>query len=332
MDKEAVLEKAEADAEKTWHAFYSKEQEPPIEPPVEPKEDETPPVETPPVETPPEPPAEPPKVVEKPKDYEQMYRTLEGKYRAEVPRLNESLRISNEAISDLKSQIAALEARINDGIRSESPVSEDALAKLESEYPGIGKLFTTFQTGYEAKIAALEKQLNGRVSTEINTVKTDVASTKEQQFNTDMVNAGIPDWRSIDVDPGFHAWLQDIVPYTRFTKAEVLRDAGVRFDAATASQLFLDYKKSLEKPTQEPPKEEVPPVKSNLEQYIAPSTTTSGNAPVVSDRRSTYTRADYTRFMQESARGKFNPAKWGGKTEEQVELMFDTLATRGELQ
>jgi hypothetical protein len=331
MVTEESLEKAEADAQKTWDAFYGKDQKPPVEEPPEPpvKPDDTPP--EPPPEEPPKPPEEPPKPVEKQKDYEQMYKTLEGKYRAEVPRLNESLRRSNELVSSLNARVTELEEKIRDGVRQEPTVPDSDLDGLEADYPGVGKVIKTLKTGYEAKIDALEKQLNGRVTSEISTVKTDVTATKEQKFDADMKSAGVPDWQTIDLDPDFHVWLQETIPFTRFTRAEVVRDAGIRYDAAVASQLFLEYKKSLTKPEVPPPKADEPPAKDKLEQYVAPSTSTSGTAPVVGDRRSTYTRADYTKFMQESARGKFIPSKWGGKTEEQVELMFDTLASRGEL-
>jgi hypothetical protein len=38
--------------------------------------------------------------------------------------------------------------------------------------------------------------------------------------------------------------------------------------------------------------------------------------------------ADYQRFYAESARGKYDPKKWGGRTEEQTEAMFDALIAR----
>jgi hypothetical protein len=185
------------------------------------------------------------------------------------------------------------------------------------------------QTGYETKITELERQLdkNKNVSTELATVKNDVVATKQQQFDLDMKNAGFPDWRLIDVSPEFNAWLEGEIPYTNFTKMDAIKDAASRFDSNTVAKFFTDFKatqKTIVLPVDADAQRE-----GNLEKFVAPSTT-----PVSVTHKTTqtgYTRADYETFMRESAKGKFNPAKWGGKTEEAVELMFDTLISKGEL-
>lgn len=318
---ESRLERAEAEAMKDWHAQYGEVEVKKEDAPVVVEE---PKVETPVVE-------EPPKVevkAEKVVDWEQKYRTLEGKYRAEVPRLSEEIRSLKESLTKRDETIAELRNKLNEIKKTETIVGDDDLNKLEADYPGVGKAVKKLIDGYETKIASLEQQVTTKVSTELDGIKADNAVTREQQFDQYMQSAGVEDWRTINTMPEFHEWLADVIPYTRQTKLEALRDAGRNFDAETAARIFLDFKATLKK--EAPVVTAKAETQENLEQYIAPSTVTVGKQ----DRGSVqtgYTRADYTKFMQESAKGKFIPSKWGGKTEAEVEAMFDGLIANGSL-
>lgn len=324
--REALVDRADEEADKLWHARYGEDKEGTEEQPEDAKA--PPEASTEPVTDTQDKPVTEPVVIPEPKpddkDWKQMYKTLEGKYRAEVPRLTDEAKRLRDSVNTLNAKISELEANASANTRKEAAIGEKEIEQLEADYPDIGKIVKRLQDAHTAELAALEAKFSSSVSAELGTVRQDLIATKEQQFDHDMRNAGVTDWQTIDTDPAFHEWLADLVPYTRFTKLEALRDAAGRFDAAAVSKFFLDYKASLNR--EEAPVEG----KSKLEKFVAPPST-----QVATQQRSSaqpgFTRADFVKFMQDSARGKFNPAKWGGKTEAEVERMFDALVSKGQL-
>jgi hypothetical protein len=137
------------------------------------------------------------------------------------------------------------------------------------------------------------------------------------------------DWKAIDVSPEFETWLNDKIPFTKLTKLQVLTDAAQRHDAETVSQFFTEYKKTVAK-VDESPKDEGDPSQKKLEKYVAPAKGGGGNI-VDKGGQPGMTKENYAKFMDDSTRGKFDPKKWGGKTEEQVEAMFDKAMLEGKL-
>lgn len=326
--QESKLDKMDAEADKLWQTHYGEEEVKQDEKKVEEAvAADTPKEEAPVVEE-----KEAPVVEEKAvpaedtADYKQKYKTLEGKYRAEVPRLNEDVKKWKDTALNLNTRISELEAKLSELQQTSVANETDTdINQLTTDYPDIGKVVKKLKDGYEAKIDALEKKIQAGVSTEISTVKEDVAESRRRQFDVDMAAAGVPDWKVLDVDEGFNAWLTENVPYTRITKLDALKDAASKLDVESVSRFFLDYKATIGKEAQQPNDGQ-----GKLEKFVAPSTAKVGTGPH-STKQPWLTQAEYTKFMQESAKGKFHPSKWGGKTEEQVESMFDAAIAEGSL-
>jgi hypothetical protein len=177
---------------------------------------------------------------------------------------------------------------------------------------------------YEARINDLSKKLAGMSpSVTEPTQNVDIAELKRKQFDTDMRSLGVPDWRDIDNDEEFHAWLGGTIPYTRITRAEAVMKAAREYDAETAAQIFLDYKKVKVPVAPTKTEEELEAERQQkLTKQVVPKTGAAPPAKTRVSAQSQYTRDDYTRFMRESSKDRFNPANWGGKTEEQVEATY----------
>lgn len=258
----------------------------------------------------------------------QKYRTLEGKYRVEVPRLNQDVKQWKEHAIALNGRITELENSINDiNSKTASEVNSKEIDALASEYPDIGKVIKKINEDHRAELKALEDKLTKGVATEINSVKQNMVLTKKDRFDMAMKQAGIDDWATIDSDPRFIDFLNESpTPYTKKTKHTFLLEAADAFDIPTVATIFKEFKNAINTPAT-PEKDEG---QEKLEPFISPPKGQQRQAPA-SVAKPTYTREAYTKFMKETSVGKFNPSKWGGKTEEQVEAAFDKIIAAGEL-
>lgn len=85
----------------------------------------------------------------------------------------------------------------------------------------------------EAQLAELRNYMSGLAQT---TVKNTHAQFEDQ------LTAKVPDWRSLNVDPQFIAWLNTPAPFTKESKLDLLRRASNEYDAMKAAEFFLAYK------------------------------------------------------------------------------------------
>ena len=320
---EKVLEKAEEAAEAIWKKMYQPDEKT-EEDKVETQTDTS--AETTTTETSKE--DEKPKPEKSEVDYEQKFKTLDGKYKAEVPRLYEEKNKEKARADELAQRIAKLEDDIAKSKTVESSKEIDAdLAELELDYPSVAKALKKIKDDNKEKLKSIRDEFQTGVKTELDTVKVDINSAKLDKFDMDMRELGVSDWKQLDLDPKFKDWLSEEVPYTGSTKLDFIQNHAKNRNAKEVAKFFLDYKKSLAGPD-----EEVKDTGHNkMDKYIAPPKGKSGTAPNLPGESTGLTREAYKKFMDESTTGKFNPAKWGGKTESQVDDMFDAAIASGKL-
>lgn len=340
---EKKLEKAEKAAEELWKEVYEpkpetepepKEPEPKIEETVEKPEEpveETAPEPAPKeegaevvaTETTEEPKEEPKGDVDYKKLYEtekQKYQTLEGKYRVEVPRLSAEIGQWKEYATSLQNRITALEEASKVPPKREEPETDPDLEAITD--PDVARIIKKMKADHKAEIAALRREFETGTSAEIKNIKSDLQLTRQERFDMAMRNAGVPDWKDVDRDPAFIEWLNTPVPYTKATKLQLLQEAARNLDAETTSQFFLDFKASLA------PATVTEPDPGRLDKFTAPPRS-GGPTPAHKSVQAGLTWDQYRKFMD--PRRKFNSADYGGKTEVQVEALFDAAIQKGTL-
>lgn len=253
-------------------------------------------------------------------DWKHKYSTLMGKYNAEVPLLSQEGKQWKESCITLNGKISELNAQISELQNKAAAVESDAdLDKLSTDYPDIGSVIKKVNERHRQEIKALEERFSKSVSNDIENIKQDQEKDKRIKFDEAMRLYGVPDWKEIDVDPEWIKWLEEPIPYTNGKRIDFLRNAASNHDASLVSKFFLDFKKGKVVPA--------PPETRSMEQYVAPPKNNVGGGQTATKPK--YTREQYVSFMKESAKGKFNPAKWGGKTELQVEQDFDAAIASG---
>lgn len=323
MSKIDLLEKEEEDAEKLRLKVYEEDTLPPEGEETPDPEDVPGDVEPKPEEEEPEPPV----AAVSEETWESKYKTLFGKYNAEVPRMAEDIKKWKGDAIALSKRVEELEASIETKTKeSKSGTLDAALDRIAEEYPDFGKVIKELNDNHKKEIEALENKFKSTLDSRVTPIEADVVKTREENFNDDMIRAGVPNWKEIDVSPEFTAWLSQPAPYGQYTKLELLQDASRALNAPVVAKFFKDFLASKTPPKADPQ----PKVKKPIEDYIAPPENEVGTVPVGGGKLN-LTKQMYVEFMKNSAIGRFNATKYGGRTEEQVEALFDAAIARGEL-
>ena len=340
MDKKAIEEgliQAEKDAEAKWAEVYPAElpaeevgaeaasEEPglvaaPALKPAEPAEPED--------GVKPKEPAEEGKLTAEEETYKQKFLVMEGKFKAEVPRMAAELAQWKEfAGGGLQSRVADLEAQVKVIPKAEPPAPEpdDEVEAFVMDNPGAAKLINRLKEEHKAEIATLRSEISS-VGKKAGDVESKVEhTTTMDRFDRAMALAGVPDWREIDNSPEFADWLP-------LSKARQLQEAASAFDAQKTAVFFLDYKKSLNPDGNG----DIPPDngngKSKLDKFTAPPGGGGKGPPPRQTARPVLTRDMYQRFSLQAMKPQtYVAAQWGGRTIEQMDTLFNTAIAKGEL-
>ena len=318
MSTYAELEKEEKEAEELLKAQLEPEPAPEegaeleIEPEIEPEpevlEEDQPPDKTETVDY-----------------WKQKFKTVDGKNRAEIPRLTAEVAQWKEFAVGLQGEIDTLKGDLEKVKTSKAPEVEPDDSTFESfagDYPEIATFITKMKRDYEDKIASLTEKVDTGIPTELKSVQEELKLTKKERFDAELASI-VPDWKEIDVDPEFIESLNAKAPYMNATKLQLLQKAVKESDSETVAQFFIDYKATLEEPE--------PSGQEKLEKFVAPGKPGSGKPPKSGANQQGLTQAGYEKFMASSMKGQFNPKEWGGKTEVQVEAMFMSALRSGKL-
>lgn len=259
--------------------------------------------------------------------FEQKYRSLQGMYNSEVPRLNAQNQELAQRLEQMEQLIASIQAApatppvaeptappaslITDEEREEYGESLDIMRKVSQEVAA----------AYQGRIDQLESviaNMQGTVMPRVEQLASQQAHTAEQAFWSDLTIA-VPEWRTTNENPDFQSWLLEVDPLSGLPRQTYLDDAQRNLDAIRVASFFTSWGQVNGTVT---PKPNRTAPNSELEKQVAPgrgrtSATPPGNAPV------TYTPADITAFFKDVQLGKFKD-----KEEERDKIERDIFAAQ----
>ena len=257
---------------------------------------------------------------EKPVDWEHKYKVLQGKYNAEVPRLHKEIKALKKEKEDLLARIQLLEQMVMQmqATQMQAPaptpqptpteeVEDDDLKALKENYPEVYN--------------ALQKLLSKQVATEI---KPQIEQVAEQTFYTQL-SALVPDWQTINVDPKFLAWLNQVDPVSGYTKHQLLRMAYEERDAVKVARFFQAYKQeqqqqvSAEEASTTPTTPSTPPA---TKAAAPPHRRTAAN-PARRTNKRVYKQSEIEAFYRDAALGKIPPDEWRNLEKELVAAVVE---------
>ena len=255
--------------------------------------------------------------------FEQRWRTAQGMYNAEVPRLT-------TANAELTSRVQQLEGLVA-SMQNPEPVAEvvaqpkSSLTDAEVEEYGesidiMRKVSEEVAAPYRAEIANLTQtisQLRG-IAPRVEQIAANQANSSEQIFWSDLTTS-VPEWRTINDDPDFQSWLLEVDSLTGQTRQVFLDNAQSNLDVVRVANFFKQWALNTGTSTAQPNRSDAT---SELERQVAPGrgrTTTT----VDGGQKKTYTPADITAFFADVRNGVFK-----GKEEQRNKIESDIFAAQ----
>jgi len=265
--------------------------------------------------------------VEEPKseeDYVQKYKTLQGMYNAEVPRLHSQNRDLTNRVQQLEQLLASMNAQPSkDEPAQEKYVTDSDIEEYGDSIDMMRKVSREELSAAARKIAELEgtiKQLQSSVVPQVQQVAQRQAASSEQQFWSDLT-AAVPDWRDINDNPDFQSWLLQVDPLTGINRQTYLEDAQQNLDSRRVASFFETWSGLSGKSTVAQNKNVT---NSELERQVAPGRAKSGGAPTNNSAKM-YAPGDIKKFFEDVRKGRYV-----GKEAERDRIESDIFAAQRE--
>lgn len=215
--------------------------------------------------------------------WEARYKTLHGKYNAEVPRLHAALKERDSKLNSLTEEVEALKAAVSNP--RESLIKPEEVNEFgEPLVDLIRRAARDEMAAKDAEIAALKR--------EVESVKTSTVENKEVSFY-DKLNSQVPDWMAINDDPDFHAWLGEVDDLTGALRQEILSAAEGKRDADRVARFFKAFKKVQETKSAA--------ATASLDSQVAPVASRVDEPP---KGKKIWTRAEIADFYARDRRGE----------------------------
>ena len=259
----------------------------------------------------------------KKESWQQKYKTLQGMYNTDVPRLN-------AANKDLNNRVVQLESLLGDLNKQETPVQEAPIEKLITdddvkEYGDsidvmrrAAKEEVAGQLGRVKELEAEIEKLKGVVP-QVQQVQQQQKSSSEQQF-WNALNTEIPNWNEINSNPDFQSWLLEIDPLTGMSRQTYLEDAQKKLDSKRVISFFSTFEQATGNANSA---RETRSSNPELEKQVAPGRGRSAK-PTASEGK-TYTTADIKKFFEDVRMGKYK-----SREEERGKIERDIFAAQQE--
>lgn len=230
--------------------------------------------------------------------WERRYKTLQGLFNAEVPKLQQQ---NKELSAKLHDAIERME-KLSQQPQKPEPQHKPALDPNDVENFGsdlvemvqrqtqhvlssvAGKLDGVV-ANFEARLTQVEQALKGTTQT--------VAVTAEEIFFNKLA-AIVPDWEKVNSSEAFLAWLGDVDPVYGQTRQAALTAAQQNMDVARVAAVFNAFKSTLPKSNQ---------AQESLAKQVSPKATAS--APPAPTEKPVITQAQIQAFYKDVATGKY---------------------------
>jgi len=256
-----------------------------------------------------------PEVAPEPKpervDWKQKYSVLKGKYDAEVPRMAQDVRDANARINALEDRLAAppVAAPVAEAKPRADFTTEEIADYGEDLLDVIGrKARSIVESEYLPQINTLNTELSNLKNTVGETGQRVAKQETNEVFA--QLDAEVKDWRTVNVAPAFHVWLDQIDPFSGVTRKTLMLNAFNRKNAPQVRTFFDKY--AEENATVIPNTAAVPsgqggPTAATLDlnDYIAPGQPRSGgDAGAPKDKR-VWSNTEIGAFYSDVQKGRY---------------------------
>lgn len=237
----------------------------------------------------PQPPAEEP--------WEVKYKVLAGKYSAEVPRLSAQLRESTERMRELEQRVEELTAQLSTKKAEPEPTGKFTPDEVVQRY---GDDFADAVSAVAARVADNRAaKLRDELAPQVKQAAETATRTARGEFIRALTSA-VPDWKEIDAEDGFTAYLDEIDPMTGRTRREFFNEADRSNDALRISHFFRNYRGSNQPANVKQPDT----MQSKLDAQLSPDSSRAA-APMPPGRK-IWTRGEIKAFYAAARHGAYS--------------------------
>ena len=241
-------------------------------------------------------------------EWEQRYRTLQGKYDAELPALRGELTSLRNLIANMQTQTPREPAPAADTPHDWAAPKEDVEAYGDDLIQAVRRWAAA---EFQPRIKKLEDEL-----TQVRGGQTEIRTENGQQrvmnaLDADPALAG--KWRVTNDDPEFIAWLNQVDPFAGALRMQLLHDAFARGDAVRTGNFFKTFiaehtavTQPAAAPGQTPPTEVA--ARPSLEDMAAPgrlSGPAPGNGGAPTEKR-IWSNREISAFYRDCTSGKYD--------------------------
>jgi hypothetical protein len=302
------------------------------QPPPTPPAGEAPPAAAPEGAAPAAPPAE---------GWEQKYRVLQGKYNAEVPRLQKQAQTQAQQIETLTAQLTATQGMVASIAQNRGPApagqgsAPAAPAKLvkDEEVSEFGEELTDFirRVAQDTVLPKVEERFQP-FKQEVAKAREHAAGAAQRQAQADrerlfgVLDSQVPGWREQNDDAEFVAWLNQPDAYSGMPRANLLTQAYERNDAPRVVAFFLGYRNEHAVVTPSTAAAAPAAPQRKLEDFVAPGTQKAGSTGAQDGAgKRIWTEPEIKSFYRDCQQGKYR-----GKDEARRAIELDIVAATRE--
>lgn len=225
----------------------------------------------------------PPPVTGTDEQLEHRYKVLQGKYNSEVPRLSAENR-------DLKTQLQSLTEQV-EALKNAKP-PEPLVKPEEIEEYGEGLIDVARRIARE-ELAAKQHEIDS-LKAKLESLSNVTTQKVESDFFKSLTDL-VADWKDINQDPKFLAWLDEVDELTGQTRQDLLSAAERARDAGRTAKFFTAFKKASSSWAANST--------AALESQVAPAS--SQNTPTPPAKK-VWTRAEVSDFYGRVRRGEIS--------------------------
>ena len=254
-------------------------------------------------------------------DWQQKYRSLQGMYNADVPRLN----AENRDLASRVSQLEGLLSTMQEPAQQAPAVAEKLITDDDVKEYGdsIAVMRKAAREEVAQEIAQLRQQvgqLQG-VLPQVQQVQAQQKKTGEQTFWSTIASE-VPNWSDINNDPDFQSWLLAVDPLTGINRQTYLEDAQKQLDANRVVSFFRTWEGETGKTNTA--QVDRTAQQSQLQKQVAPGRSRN-NGVKASGQNRTYTPNDIQEFYSDVRKGKYK-----GRDDERGRIERDIFAAQQE--
>tara|TARA_R100001530_G_scaffold94901_1_gene65902 strand:+ start:3613 stop:4638 length:1026 start_codon:yes stop_codon:yes gene_type:complete len=253
-------------------------------------------------------------------EWEQKYRTLQGMYNNDVPRLNSENRNLNGRVAQLETLLGTINNQQEAPAQApvEKLITEDDVKEYGDSIDIMRKAAKEEFAPELARVNQLEENLR-QLQAVVPQVQQSQKSTEEKQF-WNMLTQEVPNWNEINSNQDFQSWLLEIDPLTGINRQTYLADAQKKLDVNRVIKFFSTYEQATGNANDA---RETRSSNSELAKQVAPGRGRT-TKPTASEGK-TYSRADITKFFEDVRFGKYK-----GREDERAKKERDIFAAQQE--